>query len=280
MIPKEQVTLAIEVFVISTAVYLILRFLRGTVGGGILIGLAWLLGVLGGGVALARQFRLEFQILPTLFNWVLTLSAFAMVIIFQPELRRGLVRLGRNPWQELFGKSEQQVVDAVVDAAVLLSREKTGALIALEREVGLRSYIESSKAVKVDAEVTTELLRTIFNPSSALHDGGVVIRGRRVAAAGCFFPLSDSPRLTTDFGSRHRAALGLSEEADSIVVVCSEETGAVSVAMNGEMTRDLDGDALRDLLRKQYVRNDAARRGKRRGNDRSLEDVPHARPRP
>lgn len=263
-------TRAIEILLIATVVYWVLRFLRGTVGGGILVGLAWLGAAAGGGWVVVHKLGLEFQILPTLANWFLTLSAFALLVIFQPELRRGLVRLGRSPWQELFSTSEAQVVDAIVEAAEALSREKIGALIAIEREVGLRSYIDSSKGVKVDAEVTAPLLKTLFWPNTALHDGGVIIRERRVAAAGCFFPLSDSPHLAADFGSRHRAALGLSEETDALIVVCSEETGGIAVAMNGRMQRNLTPEALRDLLRREYIR-----RPRRRGR-RQMDGAPEA----
>ncbi len=127
-----------------------------------------------------------------------------------------------------------------------------GALIAIEREMSLKPYIESG--IALDAILTSELLKTIFLPSTPLHDGGVVIRERRVAAAGCFFPLSDNPALPAECGSRHRAALGLSEETDAVVVVASEETGALSVAMNGQLTRNLSSEALRDLLKREYVR--------------------------
>lgn len=276
------VTRAVEILVISAVVYGTLRFLRGTVGGGILVGIAWIAGAGAAGWALFHQVGLDFQILPTLANWFLTLAAFALLVIFQPELRRGLVRLGRNPWQEVFAATEFQIVDEIVEAMTLLSREKVGALVALEREVGLRSYIESSKGVKVDAEVTAALLRTLFWPNTALHDGGVVIRERRVAAAGCFFPLSDNPALPADCGSRHRAALGLSEETDAVVVVASEETGALSVAMNGQLTRNLAPEALRDLLKREYVRRDRWNRRKesRRKEDhgRLVQETPHGRP--
>ncbi len=270
-------TRAIEILVISLVVYGTLRFLRGTVGGGILTGLAWILGVALAGWAGFHQLGLEFQILPTLANWFLTLSTFALLVIFQPELRRGLVRLGRNPWQEIFSATEAQIVEEITEAMTMLSREKIGALIAIEREVGLRSYIESSKGIKVDAEVTAALLRTLFWPNTALHDGGVIIRERRVAAAGCFFPLSDNPNLPADCGSRHRAALGLSEETDSVIVIASEETGAISVAINGQLTRNLTGDALRDLLRREYIRKD--RRQRKKEGDGKLHQKPHhARP--
>ena len=176
----------------------------------------------------------------------------ALVIVVQPELRRALVRLGQTRFFGFFLKGETEgMVDEIVKAAFRLSRRKIGALIAIEREVGLKNYVE--RGTPIDGVVTSELLNTIFFPGSDLHDGAVVIQKERVAAAGCLFPLSEDPNLGNVFGTRHRAALGISEETDAIVVAVSEETGIVSFAHGGRLERPLDVEQLRALLLQYYA---------------------------
>ena len=180
-----------------------------------------------------------------------------LVIIVQPELRRALVRLGQTRIFGMFLKGETEgMVDEVVKAALRMSRRKIGALIAIEREVGLKNYIERGTAI--DAVITNELLSTIFFPGSDLHDGAVIVQKERVAAAGCLFPLSDNPNLGNVLGTRHRAAVGITEETDAIVVVISEETGTVSFAHGGRLQRSLDVQQLRGLLRKYYAQLEEA----------------------
>jgi diadenylate cyclase len=182
-------------------------------------------------------------------NWVLTklfaVGVVAFLIIFQPELRRALARMGENT---IFGSFLKKggTIDEVVQTAERLSRSKIGALIAIEREVGLKNYIEGGLAV--DAKVSAELLTSIFFPNTPTHDGGVIIQGDRIASCGCLFPLSQNPQLSPSMGTRHRAALGLSEETDVVCVVVSEETGGISVAVYGKLTRDLDEEGLRRVL--------------------------------
>ena len=173
-------------------------------------------------------------------------SAIALVVIFQPELRRMLVRLGQTRWLGFLGKPRSVALGEVLSAVASMSKRKIGALIAIEREVGLRQVIEGG--TRLNAEVTSEILGSIFYPNTPLHDGGVVIRSNRLAAAGCLFPLSENPKLHKELGTRHRAAVGLTEETDAVTVVVSEETGNVSVAVKGDLMYDLSVDELKSVL--------------------------------
>jgi diadenylate cyclase len=186
------------------------------------------------------------------FSWLIK-TAFpallvAIPVIFQPELRRGLERLGRTG--SLFGRWQQEeaverMVEEVARAAHRLAGQRHGALIVLERETGLQEYTETG--VEINSEVNAELLRTIFHPNTALHDKAVIIRNNRVAAAGCMLPVTHNPQYS-GMGTRHRAAVGLTEESDALVVVVSEETGIISVAYNGRIVRRLDINRLRNVL--------------------------------
>ncbi len=182
----------------------------------------------------------------TTISWIIAkifpISVLAFLIIFQPELRRGLAQLGQ------FGAmlKEERVIDEIVKSASILSKKKIGALIAIEREIGLRPYLESG--IPLDGKVTSELINTIFMPNTPLHDGGIIIQGGTIIAAGCLFPLSQDPRLSKTMGTRHRAAIGLTEETDAVVIVVSEETGAVSISIAGKLTRDLNKETLSKIL--------------------------------
>lgn len=186
-------------------------------------------------------------------HWVLghffQISIIGFLIIFQPELRRGLTRIGQSPLFKIFLK-EEKVVDDIVRAVTAMSKSRTGALIAIEKEVGLKPYMENG--ITLDAILSAELLLTIFMPSTPLHDGGVVIQGGRVSTVGCVFPLSQSQTLSKALGTRHRAALGLSEETDALVIVVSEETGTISVMSRGKVARGVDGEKLRQQLVELY----------------------------
>ncbi len=184
-------------------------------------------------------------------NWILsslkTVWVIAFVILFQPELRKALTQLGQNKIFGIFLKVEQSgTVSEIVKACQQLTQKNIGAIMVIEQDVGLRNYIETGTAL--DAKVTSDLLVTIFTPSSPLHDGAVVIDKNRVIAAGCILPLSQNPRLGRSLGTRHRAGLGLSEETDAIAIIVSEETGMISLAKSGKLKRKLDLNTLRNDL--------------------------------
>lgn len=225
-----------EVLILWFIYYLVFLFIRGSRTVQVIKGLIIIVGLL----IITQQLGL------TTVSWIITkifpISVLAFLIIFQPELRRGLARLGQ------FGAmlKEEKVIDEIVKSAGILSKKKIGALVAIEREIGLRPYIESG--VMLDSKVTSELINTIFMPNTPLHDGGIIIQGSTVIAAGCLFPLSQDQRLSKTMGTRHRAAIGLTEETDAVVIVVSEETGAISVSIAGKLTRDLDKETLSKIL--------------------------------
>jgi diadenylate cyclase len=171
---------------------------------------------------------------------------FALIVIFAAEIRQALARLGRRFTLRRTSASEAEAYDDIVLAANLFSQNRTGALVVIEREIGLRTYIESG--VPMDARLSYDLLATIFRPSAPLHDGAVIVQNERIAAAACFLPLSMNPVLSIQLGTRHRAGIGVTEETDAIAVIVSEETGAVSVAVGGKIERDLSIEQLRERL--------------------------------
>src|SRR5687768_15820532 len=236
---------AIELLLIGLVVYWVLRFLRGTRGARMLKGIAFVLISLYLIVRIAgTQFgldRIEF-----LYRQFLVFAAAGCVVVFQPELRRALMRLGETRLFRGWSSQIDEEIEALVEAATFLSRRKIGALVAIEREVGLGGIAESG--TRINADVTSELLNTIFWPNSPLHDLGVVISQGRVAYAGVRFPLAESGDLERELGSRHRAAVGMSQESDAVVLVVSEETGDVSIAERGQLIRKLTPEGLRGLL--------------------------------
>jgi len=177
---------------------------------------------------------------------------FALIVVFQAEIRHVLANAGRLLRFGRGAASESDTYDDIVLAANLFSQHQTGALIVIEREIGLRTYIESG--VPLDARLSYDLLATIFRPSAPLHDGAVIVRKERVAAAACFLPLSMNPVLSTQLGTRHRAGMGITEETDAIAVIVSEETGAISVAVGGKIERDLSVEQLRERLSSELRR--------------------------
>ncbi|MEZ6193844.1 MAG: diadenylate cyclase CdaA [Phycisphaerales bacterium] len=238
-----------EFAVIWAVVFIVYRFLRGTRGARVIKGVALILVV---GVFSIQVFGREgtFERLNLLYSKALPIVSLTLIIVFQPELRRALVRLGEARLFRQTGLRRAQVIEELVAALTYLSKNKIGALIAIERRVGLRGIVELG--TRLDAEVTKQLLDTIFWPGSALHDMGVVIRGDRIVAAGVQFPLADSDNVPQELGSRHRAAIGLSQEADALVLIVSEETGTISVAERGELKRGLTPDELRPILSKGF----------------------------
>jgi len=230
----------IEIGIIWYVIYKLLEFIKGTRA----------VQVLRGIIIIAVIFLLTQQLRFDVINWIFTklfaLSVIAFLIVFQPELRSGLARIGR---EKVFGNilTEERTIDEIAKSVSILARKKIGAIIAIEREVSLEPYTESG--VALDGTITSELLNTIFMPNTPLHDGGVVVHGDRIVAAGCLFPLSQSPDISKLLGTRHRSAIGLTEETDAVCVVVSEETGIISVANAGKLTRDLDRDRLINHLR-------------------------------
>jgi diadenylate cyclase len=245
---------AIELLLIGAVVYWAIRFLHGTRGVRMLKGIAFILISLYLVVRLvAGQFGLES--IEFLYGKFLLFASFAIVIVFQPELRRALMRLGETRLFRGWSSQVSEEIDALVGAATFLSRRKIGALIAIEREIGLGGIAESG--TRLNADLSAELINTIFWPNSPLHDLGVIVSQGRIAWAGVQFPLAESGELERELGSRHRAAVGLSQEADAVILVVSEETGDISVAEKGQLLRKLTPEALRGLLGELLGKSDA-----------------------
>lgn len=239
---------ALELLLIGTVVHFVLVFLRGTRGERLFRGVALVLLVATAIVSVLAD-QLELDRIKVLYPPFLVSMLFVALLAFQPELRRALIRLGATRLLGSLSGETERVVDSVVECAEYGSRNKIGVLIAIERATQLASLIENG--TRLDAEISVPLLNTIFWPGSVLHDMGVVIAQGRVAAAGVQFPLTEAEGLDQSFGSRHRAALGLSEETDALVVVVSEETGIISLFDRGKFQRNLTEETLRHALRAQ-----------------------------
>jgi len=229
----------LEVIVLWYVFYHLLVFIKGTPAVQVLKGL--ILVIILFFIALFVAQKLDLDII----NWILprlfAVFLFCFLIIFQPELRRGLAQLGQGSVVGLFIR-EERVVDEITEAVTSLAKKKIGAIIALEKEVGLKPYIESG--IGLDSKVSSELISTIFMPHAPLHDGGIIIENGRIVAAGCLFPLTRNPKISKTLGTRHRAAVGLTDETDALVIVVSEETGTVSIAKEGRLIHDVDQEAL------------------------------------
>jgi diadenylate cyclase len=236
----------IEIAVLAVAFYFILNFIRGTRGAGILKGVVFLFTVaVLGAMYLADVTGLHH--LRDMLTWALSGSALALIVIFAPELRRGLSHLAKVPLlSPLLRTHSTRVVDELVSAAARLSKNRIGALVAVERDVGLGEYVENG--VRIDGLLTSEHLESIFYPGNPLHDGAVIVQQDRVSAAACLLPLTDDASLSKSMGTRHRAAIGISEETDAVALVVSEETGRISVAVDGKLTGDLTRESLEKLL--------------------------------
>jgi diadenylate cyclase len=233
----------VDIIVVSIIIYELLKLIRGTRA----VQMA-----LGAGVLVAIFYASEGFHLQTV-NWLIRNIAgyivIALIVLFQSDIRRALAHFGRAPFFRYFAKPEtaEESIEEIAVAASLLSAQKVGALIAVERQIGLRNYIEGG--IPLDAVLTYDLLVSIFQPSSPLHDGAVIVQEDRVPAAACFLPLTVNPKLSKDLGSRHRAAIGLTEENDSVAIVVSEETGRISVVVDGEIERGFDAETLKARLR-------------------------------
>jgi diadenylate cyclase len=251
----------LDIAIVSFLIYEFLKLIRGTravqMGVGTLIIVALFYG--------SRLAPLQ------TVNWLirnaLLYVAFAAIVIFQSDIRRALAHFGQAPFFRYFNRQEaaDETIEEIVVAATMLSSQKVGAIIAVEREIGLRNYIESG--IPLDAALTYDLLVTIFQPGSPLHDGAVILQENRVAAAACFLPLTVNPRVSRELGTRHRAAIGLTEEGDAVAVIVSEETGYISVAIDGRIDRRLSPDELRTRLRSLVT----TRKSRRQVGARSLD---------
>lgn len=235
----------IELLLIGIVVFCVIQFLQGTRGARMLRGIAVVLISLHLLVTLAGQYfgldRLVF-----LYDKFLLFASFALAVVFQPELRRGLMRLGETRLFRGFTDEITGDIEQLVESATFLSRRKIGGLIAIEREVGLGGIAETG--TRINADLSADLLNTIFWPNSPLHDLAVVVSQGRIAYAGVQFPLAESGELERELGSRHRAAVGMSQESDAVVIVVSEETGDISIAESGKLFRKLTPEGLRGLL--------------------------------
>lgn len=242
----EYAIYGIEIALIYLFLLVVYRFVKGSSGDSALRGVAILFTVLLLAVYFVADTVGMYRI-AKLLEKVVDYLFLGVIVVFQPELRRGLTRLGQN---QVFGRllsRRDDVIPKIVATVFRLSRHKTGALIAIERGVGLRNYVE--RGTELDAMFSPELVDSIFFHGNPLHDGAIIVRGSRVMAAGCLFPLTENPDIGKRLGTRHRAGIGLSEETDALVIIVSEETGRVSVALRGELSQDLSRETLERMLR-------------------------------
>jgi diadenylate cyclase len=237
----------VDIIVMSIIVYRLLLIIKGTKAAHMLIGL----GVLLVASLLSRYF--ELYTVDWLIQSFWSQIVIALIILFQPEIRRALAQMGETQFIHVLTPAEElKSLDEIVKAAIALSNRKIGALIAIERETSLKDFVEIG--TPLDGKVSKELLLSIFHPTSPIHDGAVVIKGNRIIAAGCFLPITMNTDVSKALGTRHRSGIGLSEETDAVVIIVSEETGTVSMAMNGKLESPLDMGMLRDILTDLFTR--------------------------
>ncbi len=230
----------IDVALVAYIIYRFLLLMRGTRGVQMTFGLVVLLLFYW----VTRYYRLT--AVQWLLSNILTYLVFAVIVLYQNEIRRGLAGIGKT---SIWGRQRRRGnsgFEEIILAATTLASKKIGALVVIERDIGLRNYVESG--IALDALLTYDLLVTIFSPNTPLHDGAVIVQRNRVVAAGCFLPLTLDPYLSKELGTRHRAAIGITEETDAVAIIVSEETGTISLAIGGKITRSLDGTSLRTAL--------------------------------
>jgi diadenylate cyclase len=233
----------LDIALVSVLVYELLVLIRGTRAVQMALGASFLIAL----YFVSRSLQLE------TVNWVIrnlaTYVVFAIIVLFQSDIRRALAHFGRAPFFRYFERAESadETLEELVVTATALSTRRVGALIVIERQIGLRNYIEGG--IPLDAMVTYDLLASIFQPGTPLHDGAVVVQSDRIAAAACFLPLSVNPQVSRELGTRHRAALGVTEESDALAIVVSEETGVISLAVGETLERGLTAEVLRERLR-------------------------------
>ncbi|MDI6890974.1 MAG: diadenylate cyclase CdaA [Thermodesulfovibrionales bacterium] len=230
-----------DIALVSVIVYRLLLIIKGTKAAQMLIGLGVLL------IASLLSRYLELNTVDWLIQSFWAQAVIAMIILFQPEIRKALAQMGEAQFLPTFTSAEElKSLEEIIRATVALANSKIGALIAIERDTSLKDFVEIG--TPLDAKVSKELLMSIFHPTSPIHDGAVVIKGNRIIAAGCFLPITLSPEVGRSLGTRHRAGLGLAEETDAVVIIVSEETGMISLAIKGKLETNLDMGRLRNVL--------------------------------
>lgn len=233
----------LDIMIVSVLVYELLKLIRGTRAVQMAVAIAFIVGLF----YFSRGFQLE------TLNWLIRnivgYVVFAAIVLMQADIRRALVHIGRAPFFRRFERTERDddTIEELMVAVTTLAGKRTGAIIVIERSIGLRNYIESG--IPLDARITYDLLVSIFQSTAPLHDGAAIVQGDRLAAAACFLPLTVNPRLSRDLGSRHRAAIGVTEENDAVAIVVSEETGSISLVVDGDIQRRLEPGELRARLR-------------------------------
>lgn len=232
----------VDILIVSVLIYEALKLIRGTRAMQMATGFVLVLLLF----YVSREYPLH--TVSWLIQNVLAYAAIAAIVLFQSDIRRALSHLGRAPFFRYFSRSERatEIIEEVITAAGMLSKARVGAIIVLERMIGLRNYVESG--IPLDAAVSYDLLTTVFQPSGPMHDGAVIISEDRIAAASCFLPLTVNPKLDRDLGTRHRAAIGLTEECDAVAVITSEERGEISLSVRGRIERRLSTEDLRHRL--------------------------------
>ena len=256
-IPKIGISDIIDILVVSFLIYTVLRLVRSSSAARV----AWTVLVLLIATWLTSVFDL--YACNWILNKILELGFISLVVIFQPEIRRAMERFGGKFFLNLVDPAskksvEESAIEASVSACEIMSKERVGVLLIFERSVSLEEYFKTGTLI--DAKVTEQLLRNLFFPKASLHDGAVIVRGGRIAAAGCVMPLSENTHLSSDLGTRHRAGIGTSEVSDAVVVIVSEETGTISVAIGGMLKRHLAPQTLEKLLSNELMTNDDAKR--------------------
>ena len=256
-IPKIGISDIIDILVVSFLIYTVLRLVRSSSAARV----AWTVLVLLIATWLTSVFDL--YACNWILNKILELGFISLVVIFQPEIRRAMERFGGKFFLNLVDPAskksvEESAIEATVSACEIMSKERVGVLLIFERSVSLEEYFKTGTLI--DAKVTEQLLRNLFFPKASLHDGAVIVRGGRIAAAGCVMPLSENTHLSSDLGTRHRAGIGTSEVSDAMVVIVSEETGTISVAIGGMLKRHLAPQTLEKLLSNELMTNDDAKR--------------------
>ena len=256
-IPKIGISDIIDILVVSFLIYTVLRLVRSSSAARV----AWTVLVLLIATWLTSVFDL--YACNWILNKILELGFISLVVIFQPEIRRAMERFGGKFFLNLVDPAskksvEESAIEATVSACDIMSKERVGVLLIFERSVSLEEYFKTGTLI--DAKVTEQLLRNLFFPKASLHDGAVIVRGGRIAAAGCVMPLSENTHLSSDLGTRHRAGIGTSEVSDAVVVIVSEETGTISVAIGGMLKRHLAPQTLEKLLSNELMTNDDAKR--------------------